>query len=326
METLANTSPSRVDAGRVVKSLAGKGAVAVLYGGNAAEREVSLQSGHAVAKSLRSLGLEVVEIDTANNVLDILQSIRPVFAFIALHGPGGEDGTLQGALEMLGVPYTGSGVLASALAMDKLRTKQLWRGMGLPTAAFSPLNAASDWSQVLESLGGKVMVKPACEGSSIGMCIASSEQELQAAWQQASHYDSDVIAEQWLSGDEFTVAILGDQVLPPIKLETDNAFYDFEAKYTSDDTRYLCPCGLDSEREAQLKSLAGKAFASIGCSGWGRVDVMMDELQQFQLLEVNTVPGMTGHSLVPMAAKAAGIDFDALVLQRLETSRSQVTP
>ena len=296
------------------------GRVAVLCGGNSSEREVSLNSGAEVFAALQRSGVQVEMIDTAEISLSRIEQMHFDRVFIALHGPGGEDGTLQGALEMLGIPYTGSGVLSSALAMDKLRTKQLWRGIGLPTAAFSLLHADSNWAQELENLGGKVMVKPAKEGSSIGMRIAASAEELQAAWEQANSYDSEVIAEQWLSGEEFTVAILGDQVLPPIKLQTDNAFYDYQAKYQSSDTRYICPCGLDASREEQLKELAMQAFTSVGCSGWGRVDVMMDETQQFQLLEVNSVPGMTDHSLVPMAARAAGYSFEQLVVAILETS------
>ena len=239
---------------------------------------------------------------------------------IMLHGPGGEDGSLQGALQFLGLPYTGSGVFASALAMDKLHSKQFWQGVGLPTAKFAVLNDSTDWQETLDALGGVVMVKPSHEGSSLGMTRADSAAELKKAWVEAAALDSSVIAEQWISGAEYTVALLDGEVLPPIRLETDHSFYDYNAKYLADDTRYLCPCGLDRDREAELKALALAAFNSLGCSGWGRVDVMCDQTGAFQLLEVNTVPGMTDHSLVPMAAKAAGYSFDELVLKILDTS------
>ena len=300
------------------------GRVIVLCGGDSAEREVSLKSGAAVFTALQKSIADIELVDFATNRLGQLEQSRPDRIFIALHGPVGEDGTIQGALEILGIPYTGSGVLASALAMDKLRCKQLWQGIGMPTAAFQLLRENCNWREILQSLGGKVMVKPAGEGSSIGMRIAETEQELQTAWQLASQYDSNVIAEQWLSGSEFSVGILDGQALPPIRLETDNEFYDYEAKYQSNDTRYICPCGLDEERESELKQLALDAFNSLGCRGWGRVDVMMDEHQKFQLLEVNTIPGMTDHSLVPMAAKVAGINFDQLVLRILATARLEV--
>jgi D-alanine-D-alanine ligase len=240
--------------------------------------------------------------------------------FIALHGPGGEDGTLQGALEYLKLPYTGSGVLASALAMDKLRCKQMWQGIGLPTTDFALLTADSDWSAELARLGGRVMVKPAAEGSSIGMSRAATPEQLQAAWQDAAQYNTSVIAEPLLPGPEYTVAILGGQQLPSIRIESNAEFYDYEAKYFSDQTQYLCPSELSESREQELQDLCLEAFDSVGCRGWGRVDVMVDDQGQFQLLEVNTVPGMTSHSLVPMAAKAAGLDFDQLVAKILEGS------
>ncbi|KJS10054.1 MAG: D-alanine--D-alanine ligase [Gammaproteobacteria bacterium BRH_c0] len=290
------------------------GKVAVLYGGTSAERQVSLISGAAVLKGLLAQGVDAVGIDVGADIIQQLEQLKPERVFIVLHGPGGEDGTLQGALEFLGLPYTGSGVLASALAMDKLRTKQLWKGMGLPTAGFAVLQENSDWAQVLASLGGAAMVKPTREGSSIGMAKAVTAEQLSAAWRAAANLGDEVIAEAWLSGAEYTVAILDGEALPPIRLETDRGFYDYEAKYLANDTRYLCPCGLTPEREAEIKALALAAFHSVGCRGWGRVDVMLDGRGQFQLLEVNTVPGMTDHSLVPMAAKAAGMDFEQLVL------------
>ena len=296
------------------------GKVAVLYGGTSAEREVSLNSGTQVLKALLAGGVDVVGIDAGPSLVADLTALAPDRVFIVLHGPGGEDGTLQGALEFLGLPYTGSGVLASALAMDKMRTKLLWKGLGLPTADFASLNASSDWAAVLADLGGVAMVKPSREGSSIGMARAASAAELESAWRVAAALGDEVIAEAWLAGAEYTVAILDGEALPPIKLETERGFYDYEAKYLRDDTRYLCPCGLPAEREEALKALALAAFDSLGCCGWGRVDVMLDDSGNFQLLEVNTVPGMTDHSLVPMAAKARGIDFETLVLRILDTA------
>jgi len=303
-------------------TVAGFGKVAVLFGGTSAEREISLISGNAVLAGLLRQGVDAVGIDVGPGIIGELEALAPDLAFIVLHGPGGEDGTLQGALEFLGLPYTGSGVLASALAMDKFRTKLLWRGLGLPTANFADLSADSDWSSTLSALGGAVMVKPAREGSSIGMAKATSAAELAAAWHRADSLGGGVIAESWLSGDEYTVAILDGRPLPVIKLETDRGFYDYEAKYLRDDTRYLCPCGLPPERERELQELCLRAFTSLGCRGWGRVDAMVDEDGNFQLLEVNTVPGMTTHSLVPMAARAVGMDFDQLVVAILATAES----
>ena len=300
------------------------GKVAVLYGGTSAEREISLISGAAVLKALLARGVNATGLDVGPGIIGDLSALAPDRVFIVLHGPGGEDGTLQGALEFLRLPYTGSGVLASALAMDKMRTKQLWKGMGLPTAGFAVLDADSDWSGVLASLGGAAMVKPTREGSSIGMARAATPAELENAWRAAAALGDEVIAEAWLSGAEYTVAILDGEALPPIKLETDRGFYDYEAKYLRDDTRYLCPCGLPPEREAALKALALAAFDSLGCTGWGRVDLMLDGGGEFQLLEVNTVPGMTDHSLVPMAARARGIDFDDLVLRILASASGEV--
>lgn len=305
------------------------GKVAVLFGGTSAEREISLISGNAVLVALQARGVDAVGIDVGSGIIRQLEELSPDRVFIVLHGPGGEDGTLQGALEFLGLPYTGSGVLASALAMDKLRTKLLWKGMGIPTAPFAVLTGESDWQQVLDSLGGAVMVKPAREGSSIGMAKASTAAELQAAWEAADRHGGGVIAESWLSGDEYTIAILNGRALPVIKLETDRGFYDYEAKYLRDDTRYLCPCGLEPAREQALQELSMKAFDSLGCKGWGRVDAMVDGKGNFMLLEVNTVPGMTTHSLVPMAARAEGMDFEELVVTILATTlatRSGATP
>jgi D-alanine-D-alanine ligase len=296
------------------------GRVGLLYGGRSSEREVSLMSGQAIHKALLELGIDVVAIDVSDDLLQVLPSYNLDRVFIALHGPGGEDGTLQGALEYIGLPYTGSGVMASALAMDKMRCKQLWQGIGLPTTDFALLHSESDWAAVLAKLGGKVMVKPACEGSSIGMSRAQTAEELKTAWQGAAKYAASVIAEPLLPGPEYTVAILDGQVLPSIRIESNAEFYDYQAKYFSDQTKYLCPSELSPDREAQLQQLCLAAFDALGCTGWGRVDVMADAEGRFQLLEVNTSPGMTSHSLVPMAAKAAGISFNQLVQKVLEAS------
>ena len=300
------------------------GRVGLLYGGTSSEREVSLMSGTAIHEALQSLGIDVVAIDAGENLLQELPSYQLDRVFIALHGVGGEDGTLQGALEYLDLPYTGSGVLASALAMDKLRCKQMWQGMGLPTTDFARLEADSDWAAILERLGGSVMVKPACEGSSIGMSRAATAEQLQQAWRDAAATDSDqqvaVIAEPLLPGPEYTVAILDGQLLPSIRIESNAEFYDYQAKYFSNETQYLCPSELSELREQELQELCLQAFDSVGCRGWGRVDVMVDGQGNFQLLEVNTVPGMTSHSLVPMAAKAAGLSFDQLIEKVLEVS------
>lgn len=296
------------------------GRVGVLYGGRSAERDISLRSGAAVVSALVELGVEHVAIDIGEHSIDHLQKAGIDRAFIALHGPGGEDGRIQAVLEYLDIPYTGSDVQASAIGMDKLRTKQLWRGIGVTTPDFAVLNKHSDWAQVLTSLGGEIMVKPAHEGSSIGMARVSSADELQAAYVTAAKFDAVVIAERLIRGAEYTVAILGDRALPAIKLETDHSFYDYDAKYLADDTRYLCPCGLDAATERELQAQALQAFRDIGCRGWGRVDVMRDDAGKFQMLEVNTVPGMTDHSLVPMAAKAAGLEFSELILAILSES------
>lgn len=296
------------------------GTVGLLSGGLSSEREISLMTGAAVLKSMRNLGIDVIAIDVQKDLIDSLQSYQLDRVFVALHGPGGEDGTLQGALEYLGIPYTGSGVMASALAMDKLRCKQLWRGIGLPTADFHLLDKESDYEEILKKLGGKCVVKPSCEGSSIGMSLAESAEQLREAWKLASEFDTAVIAESKLEGEEYTVAILGERALPSIRIDSQATFYDYQAKYFSDKTQYFCPSGLSNERESELRELAMHAFKSLNCKGWGRVDVMTDAHGTFHILEVNTVPGMTSHSLVPMAAKAAGIEFDDLVCAILEES------
>lgn len=290
------------------------GRVGVLLGGTSSEREISLQSGAAVVAALEEAGIEHVAIDVGVKAIADIQAAKIDRAFLALHGAGGEDGRIQAVLEYLNIPFTGSGVQASALAMDKLRTKQLWRGVNLSTPDFAVLSTANDWKKVLADLGGEVMVKPAHEGSSIGMARVKTAQELADAFQNAAKYDGSVIAERLIVGSEFTVAILDGEALPPIRLETDHTFYDFNAKYIASDTRYICPCGLDVEKETELKQLALAAFDAVGCEGWGRVDVMADKAMNFYLLEVNTLPGMTSHSLVPMAAKARGLSFSELVL------------
>ncbi len=295
-----------------------RGRIAVLCGGWSAEREISLKSGAAVLEGLRAAGVDAYLVDAGDDLLGQLITAPPAAAFIALHGRGGEDGALQGALEWLGIPYTGSGVKAAALAMDKLRCKQLWQGAGLPTADFASLHARSNWQQVLAELGGDVMVKPAREGSSLGMARARTPAELAEAWRTAAAYDDLVIAETWLGGAEYTVAVLNGRALPAIRLETDCEFYDYDAKYVRDDTRYLCPCGLTPAQEQELQQLALDAFASLEGRGWGRVDLMADGQGRWRLLEVNAVPGMTDHSLVPMAAKAAGLSFADLVAEILE--------
>lgn len=295
--------------------------VAVLYGGDSAERDVSLNSGIAVAKGLEAAGINAVLIDTKSTPLTelITQNIDRIF--IALHGRGGEDGCLQGALEYLNLPYTGSGVLGSSLSMDKVRSKQVFKACDLPTAPFAVINK-SDFDElslasVLSDLGGRVMVKPANEGSSIGMAQAKNEEQLKNALIEAFGFDTQVLLEAWIDGPEYTVAILGDQALPAIHMETPREFYDYEAKYQSTSTQYHCPCGLSEEDEIGLKSLALKAFNATGAKGWGRVDVMRNSSGKWQLLEVNTVPGMTETSLVPKSAKEFGLDFSELVTKIL---------
>jgi len=294
------------------------GKVAVLLGGKSAEREVSLKSGGAVLAALRRQGVDAYPFDPAER--DLLDLEREGFArvFIALHGRFGEDGTVQGALELMGIPYTGSGVMASALGMDKWRTKLIWQAAGLPVPDYALLDSGSDFAAVEARLGLPIFVKPAREGSSIGVTKVKTAGGLKAAYEEAAKHDSLVIAEAFIGGGEYTTAILGDQVFPAIKIEPATDFYDYEAKYFRDDTRYLCPCGLPEETEAEIRAQALKAFEAIGGSGWGRVDFLMDEAGKHYFLEANTSPGMTDHSLVPMAARVAGVPFDELVLKILE--------
>lgn len=294
------------------------GRVAVLAGGSSAEREISLRSGAEVLRALLDRSVNAELVDPRDRPLGDLAAFDR--AFIALHGPGGEDGTIQGALEALGVPYTGSGVLGSAIAMDKLRTKLLWQALRLPTPEFRALARESDLAIAEHELGFPLMIKPSHEGSSLGMTRVDTAAELAPAWETARRFDSDVFAERLITGEEYTVALLDDDVLPPIRIEATRRFYDFEAKYQAEDTRMHCPCGLPADEERRLGELSRKAFDAVGASGWGRVDLMRDGQGRFWLLEVNTIPGMTDHSLVPAAARVAGLDMPALVWRILLTS------
>lgn len=270
--------------------------------------------------ALQAAGVDAFGIDVGDDFLQRLGREKIDRAFIVLHGRGGEDGSMQGLLECAGIPYTGSGILASALAMDKLRTKQVWHSLGLPTPRHAVLTSPADCEAAAAELGFPLIVKPAHEGSSIGMAKVDSAQALLAAWQDAARYDSQVLVEQWIAGPEYTIAVLRGEVLPPIGLGTPHSFYDYDAKYLADDTQYRIPCGLSAEKEAELKDLTARACEAVGTQGWARADVMQDASGQFWLLEVNTVPGMTDHSLVPMAARAAGLDFQQLVLAILADS------
>ena len=294
------------------------GKVAVLLGGRSAEREVSLKSGAAVLAALQRGGVDAYPFDPAVQNLQALADEGFDRAFIALHGRFGEDGTVQGALELLGIPYTGSGVLASALGMDKWRTKLVWQASGLPVPDYALLEQQSDWQAVVNQLGLPLFVKPANEGSSVGISKVKELSELPGAFLTAARHDKLVLAESNVGGGEYTVAILGEHALPVIKIEPANEFYDYEAKYLRNDTRYLCPSGLSVAQEAEMQRMAIRSFALIGGQGWGRVDFLMDEAGKPYLLEVNTSPGMTDHSLVPMAARQAGMSFEQLVLRILE--------
>lgn len=296
------------------------GKVAVLMGGSAAEREISIKSGTAVLQALKRKGVDATGVDVADDLIRPLLDRGFDRVFNIIHGRGGEDGVLQGVLEAMQIPYTGSGVMASALSMDKLRTKICWQGQGLTTPGWFLLQTEQDIENCIEKLGFPMIVKPALEGSSIGMSKASSREELIGAWELASKYLCDVYAETWIEGNEYTVGVLNNEVLPVIRLETPNVFYDYEAKYFSDETQYHCPSGLDEKGERTLQELALESCKVINVRGWARVDVFIDKAGQPQLIEVNTVPGMTDHSLVPMAARAKGIDFDELVWRILETS------
>ena len=298
------------------------GKVAVLFGGNSAEREVSLNSGNAVLNALVRQGVDAHAIDPKHDDLSQIKKLGFDRAFIVLHGRGGEDGTIQGFLETLEIPFTGSDVSSSAIGMDKAKTKQIWQSCQLPTANYQIIIKEnfepSSATDILSSLSGTVMVKPVHEGSSIGMAKAENAAELISALDEAFKFDNKVLLESWITGDEFTVSMLNGKALPAISMKTTNTFYDYQAKYQSADTQYLCPCGLSDEELNELNFLSVEAFKAIGCSGWGRVDFMRDSNKNWFLLEVNTVPGMTEKSLVPKAAKEAGISFDQLVLEILK--------
>ena len=297
------------------------GRVAVLMGGKAAEREVSLNSGQAVLRALLEAGVDAVAVDTGEpDLIARLQGGGFDRAFNLVHGRGGEDGVLQGLMACLGIPVTGSGVLGSALAMDKPRSKRVWQAVGLPTPDFLMLESRADLERAVQQLGFPMMLKPVHEGSSIGMSRVPDADGLQAAWDTAAAYDREVMAERWIEGEEYTAAIVAGEVLPLIRLETPRDFYDYEAKYLATSTRYHCPCGLAAEQERLLGALCQQAFAAVGASGWGRVDFFLDRSGMPWLIEVNTVPGMTDHSLVPMAAQVHGWSLPELALRILETA------
>ncbi|AMQ90006.1 MULTISPECIES: D-alanine--D-alanine ligase [Marinobacter] len=301
------------------------GRVAVFMGGDSAERAVSLKSGQAVLSALQSAGVDAFGIDVRGCLLKTVEAPEYDRVFIALHGRGGEDGTLQAILGQAGIPYTGSEVLASALAMDKLCTKYVFQGCGLPTPAFRAMTSAAEADEIIRSLGTPLSVKAAHEGSSIGIFKVHNVEELAEAYRKAAEIDDLVLVEQWIEGPEFTVSLLQDKALPAIGLSTDHTFYDYDAKYLADDTRYRIPCGLAPDDEVRLQHLALDAFRVLGCRTWGRVDIMQDADGEFWLLEANTVPGMTDHSLVPMAAKAAGISFEELVVRILKDTLPEAT-
>lgn len=300
------------------------GKVAVLMGGISAEREISLKSGAAVLKALQEQGVDAYAFDPKDGLEKLLAN-KPDHVWNALHGRGGEDGQIQGFMQMNNIPYSGCGVMASALAMDKLRTKLVWKSLGLPVANHAMVETGElldeDAKNLLESLNGCAMVKPIREGSSVGMAKAETIEQLQVAVSNASEFDNEIMLEQWIDGDEFTVAVLEDKALPSIHMTTPNNFYDFNAKYQSDTTEYHCPSGLSESDESELGELALKSFTAVAAQGWSRVDFLRDrKTKEWFLLEINTIPGMTESSLVPKAAKVAGISFQELVLKVLDTS------
>lgn len=297
------------------------GKVAVLFGGSSAEREVSLMSGKAVLAALQGAGVDAHAFDPAERDLHILKEEGYDRVFIALHGRGGEDGTVQGALELMGIPYTGSGVMASALSMDKWRTKMVWLANGLPTPRYAILEADTDWDAVVHELGLPIFVKPVHEGSSMGATKVTEAGQLRAAWELAARYDSLVIAEEFISGAELTAPFLNDRALPLVRIVAPDGNYDYQHKYFTDDTRYDCPCGLPEAEEQALQALVMKSARVLGCRGWGRADLILTADGRPYLLEMNTSPGMTGHSLVPMSARVAGMSFEALCLAILAESR-----
>ena len=298
------------------------GKVAVLMGGRSGEREISLRSGNAVLAALVNAGVDAHGIDVDEHIFNRLQDEKFKHAFIALHGRGGEDGCIQGGLEMIGLPYTGSGVMASSICMDKIMTKKIWLAMGISTPRFSEIHDSTKFKDVANHLGLPFIVKPSCEGSSLGIAKITSEAEFVVACLKAHAFSGELMAEEWVEGSEYTVSVLDDEALPVIQLQTPHDFYDFEAKYKSNDTQYLLPCGLEEMAEVQLQVQALQAFRATNATSWGRVDVMLDDQGKSWFLEVNTVPGMTDHSLVPMAAKHIGIDFQQLVLRILAASRT----
>lgn len=300
------------------------GRVAVLMGGRSAEREISLISGKAVLAALQQRGVDAYGVDVDFDVCRHLVENGFTRAFNVLHGRGGEDGEIQGLLQAINLPYTGSGVTASVLSMNKRISKQNWVQQGLPTADYTSVTAKTNVEELVLQLGLPLIIKPVNEGSSIGMSKVNTVEQLSAAINEALKFDADVIAEQWIQGEEYTVAILNNEALPAIRLKTPHEFYDFEAKYKTNTTEYLCPCGLDADTESDMQQLAVNAFNGLGMNGWGRIDLMRREDGEFFLLEANSVPGMTDHSLVPMAAKQAGIDFNELVWRVLETSCKEV--
>jgi D-alanine-D-alanine ligase len=299
------------------------GKVAVLMGGKSAEREISLMSGNGVLKALRSKGIDAHGFDPAQRDLFDLKREGYARCFIALHGRGGEDGTIQGALEVLGVPYTGSGVMGSAIGMDKWRTKMVWIANKLPTPRYRILTADDDWKAVARELGLPLIVKPANEGSTLGLTKVTAAKHLPAAYELATKKYKDIaLAEQFVDGPEYTASVLGEEVLPLIRIEAPKGNYDYQNKYFTDDTKYHCPSGLPAKKEEELKALTLQAFRAVGCSGWGRVDIMLDSKKKPWLLEVNTSPGMTSHSLVPMAARAVGISYEDLCVRILELAHA----
>lgn len=301
--------------------LAKLGHVVVLKGGLSSERDVSLVSGQAVSESLRRMGVNITEIDVDNDVVLRLQEAKPDLVVNMLHGKGGEDGCMQGLLEIMGIPYTGSGVLASALAMDKVKTKQVWSQLGLSTAEFYLLNDDSDWQSIINSLG-KVVVKPVNDGSSLGVAIVDDAKSLRKQYRDAQQFDAQVMAEQYIAGREFSTPVINGELFPTIQMETAREFFDYEAKYVDEDTQIICPPEILKEELEELEMLVGCAYESLGCTGVARVDVMQDESGKFFLLELNTIPGMTTHSFVPMSAKQVDIDFDELVLRILDCELS----
>lgn len=296
------------------------GKVAVLLGGRSAEREISLKSGEAVLKALQSKGVDAHPFDPALHSMEVLLQQGFERVFIALHGRFGEDGSVQGALELMELPYTGSGILASALAMDKWRTKLIWEAVGISTPQHIVINAESDFDEVAAYLGLPFIVKPAREGSTIGLSKVNAKKDFSNACQLAAQHDSLVLAEQFIEGKELTAAILGETPLPLVRIEVAGELYDYNAKYLANDTRYFCPSGLPDELSQKLQAQALQAHRVLGCKGWSRVDLILDKHEQPFFLEANTSPGMTDHSLVPMAAKVAGISFEDLVIKILALS------